>query len=118
MNIKIVHSPRPHRHAGDIALHYWGAGPSHWRHPAAVLGGGYEPLAPEHFGCESAGPWTGERAFTLARSLCSSSPHLASAFGGSARPLSATPTEQRRPRVWPPSSRISNAQTHVGPRAS
>jgi len=48
MNIKIVHSPRPHRRARVIALHYWGAGPSQWRHLAAVLGGGYEPLAPEH----------------------------------------------------------------------
>ena len=39
MNIKIVHSPRPHRRARVIALHYWGAGPSQWRHLAAVLGG-------------------------------------------------------------------------------
>jgi pimeloyl-ACP methyl ester carboxylesterase len=31
-----------------------------------VLGGGCELLAPEHYGCETSEPWTGEHAFTLA----------------------------------------------------
>jgi pimeloyl-ACP methyl ester carboxylesterase len=30
------------------------------------MGSGYEVLAPEHYGSESTGPWTGEHAFTLA----------------------------------------------------
>ena len=29
-------------------------------------GTGCELVAPEHYGCDSAGPWTGEHAFTLA----------------------------------------------------
>jgi pimeloyl-ACP methyl ester carboxylesterase len=33
---------------------------------AEALGAGYEVLAPEHFGGESSGPWTGGHAFTLA----------------------------------------------------
>jgi pimeloyl-ACP methyl ester carboxylesterase len=66
MNINIVHSPRPHRRARVIALHCSGAGASQWRDLAEALGSGYELLAPEHFGAESAGPWTGEHAFTLA----------------------------------------------------
>ena len=49
-----------------IALHCSGAGAGQWTYLAEALGGGYQLLAPEHFGNESAGPWTGERAFTLA----------------------------------------------------
>ena len=30
------------------------------------LGEDYELVAPEHYGCESTGPWTGDHAFTLA----------------------------------------------------
>src|SRR5215467_2596301 len=66
MAINIVHSPRPPGRVRIIALHCSGAGASQWRHLAAALGGGYELVAPEHFGCESAGPWSGEHAFTLA----------------------------------------------------
>ena len=49
-----------------IALHCSGSGSSQWRQLADVLGEGYELLAPEHYGCESAGPWSGEHPFTLA----------------------------------------------------
>jgi pimeloyl-ACP methyl ester carboxylesterase len=49
-----------------IALHCSGAGASQWHTLAEALGGGYEVLAPEHYGCESSGPWTGEHVFTLA----------------------------------------------------
>jgi len=66
MIINIAHSPRPRRRARVIALHCSGAGTSQWRPLAEVLGGGYELLTPEHFGCEGTGPWTGEHAFTLA----------------------------------------------------
>ena len=49
-----------------IALHCSGGGASQWSHLAEVLGGDYAPLAPEHYGCEATGPWSGEHAFTLA----------------------------------------------------
>ena len=49
-----------------IALHCSGAGSSQWRRLADMLGDHYQLLAPEHYGCESAGPWTGEHPFTLA----------------------------------------------------
>ncbi len=49
-----------------IALHCSGAGAGQWRSLGETLGQGYELLAPEHYGCESTGPWTGEHAFTLA----------------------------------------------------
>jgi pimeloyl-ACP methyl ester carboxylesterase len=49
-----------------IALHCSGAGAGQWRGLREMLGAGYELIAPEHYGCESAGPWTGDHAFTLA----------------------------------------------------
>jgi pimeloyl-ACP methyl ester carboxylesterase len=49
-----------------IALHCSGANASQWRYLAEALGGSYDLAAPEHYGCESAGPWTGEHAFSLA----------------------------------------------------
>jgi pimeloyl-ACP methyl ester carboxylesterase len=49
-----------------IALHCSGANASQWRCLVEALGPGYEVLTPEHYGCESSGPWTGEHAFTLA----------------------------------------------------
>ena len=49
-----------------IALHCSGSGSSQWRRLADLLGDDCELLAPEHYGCESAGPWTGEHPFTLA----------------------------------------------------
>jgi pimeloyl-ACP methyl ester carboxylesterase len=56
------------RHRGGlvIALHCSGAGAGQWRQLGAALASEFEFSAPEHFGTESAGPWTGEHAFTLA----------------------------------------------------
>src|SRR5258705_13677631 len=49
-----------------IALHCSGAGAGQWRQLADTLGPRRELIAPEHYGCESTGPWAGEHAFTLA----------------------------------------------------
>jgi pimeloyl-ACP methyl ester carboxylesterase len=49
-----------------IALHCSGAGAGQWRGLGDMLGTDYELIAPEHYGCESTGPWTGDHAFTLA----------------------------------------------------
>jgi pimeloyl-ACP methyl ester carboxylesterase len=49
-----------------IALHCSGAGAGQWRPLGEALGSRYALVAPEHYGCESAGPWSGEHAFTLA----------------------------------------------------
>jgi len=49
-----------------IALHCSGAGAAQWRRLGETLGPEYALVAPEHFGCDSVGPWTGEHAFTLA----------------------------------------------------
>jgi len=49
-----------------IALHCSGANASEWRKLAETLGEGYELIAPEHYGCESSGPWHGGHAFALA----------------------------------------------------
>jgi len=75
-----------------IALHCSGAGSSQWNYLAEVLGGGFEVLAPEHFGNENTGPWTGERPFTLAEEAvrtialideCESKVHLVGhSYGG------------------------------------
>jgi pimeloyl-ACP methyl ester carboxylesterase len=47
-------------------LHCSGADAGQWRSLAGALGSGYEVLTPEHYGCETSGPWSGEHAFTLA----------------------------------------------------
>lgn len=49
-----------------IALHCSGADGGQWRKLAAVLGLRFEVFAPSFIGCPDTGPWTGERAFTLA----------------------------------------------------
>ena len=49
-----------------IALHCSGASAAQWRELGTMLGGGYELTAPEHYGGNIAGPWTGEHVFTLA----------------------------------------------------
>ena len=49
-----------------IALHCSGAGAGQWRQLSEALGVGYALFAPEHYGCERTGPWTGTHAFTLA----------------------------------------------------
>jgi pimeloyl-ACP methyl ester carboxylesterase len=66
MNVNIVYPPRPKCRGRVVALHCSGAGASQWNYLAEALGGGYEVFAPEHFGNESTGPWTGEHPFTLA----------------------------------------------------
>ena len=49
-----------------IALHCSGSGAGQWRPLVEDLGGAYTVLAPEHYGSEATGPWTGEHAFALA----------------------------------------------------
>ena len=48
-----------------IALHCSGAGAAQWCRLAETLGENYELIAPEHYGCDSTGPWTGGHAFRL-----------------------------------------------------
>jgi pimeloyl-ACP methyl ester carboxylesterase len=70
MTPNIVHLRRPpHQQANPrqvIALHCSGAGAGQWCYLEQRLGSRYEVLAPEHYGCESTGPWTGAHAFRLA----------------------------------------------------
>jgi pimeloyl-ACP methyl ester carboxylesterase len=49
-----------------VALHCSGADGGAWRKLAASLGPWFEITAPNFIGCADRGPWTGERAFTLA----------------------------------------------------
>ena len=49
-----------------IALHCSGAGAGQWRQLGEALDSHYDLIAPEHYGCESVGPWVGAHAFTLA----------------------------------------------------
>jgi len=49
-----------------VALHCSGGGAGQWRELGVALGPRYVVIAPEHFGCDAAGPWTGEHPFTLA----------------------------------------------------
>ncbi|SAK45760.1 alpha/beta hydrolase [Caballeronia catudaia] len=58
-----------------IALHCSGAGANQWRSLGETLDAldvlatpktRYTLIAPEHYGCDSVGPWSGEHAFTLA----------------------------------------------------
>jgi len=65
VNINVA-NPSPPWRGPVIALHCSGAGAGQWSDLAKTLGGRYEVLAPEHYGCESTGPWTGEHPFTLA----------------------------------------------------
>jgi pimeloyl-ACP methyl ester carboxylesterase len=66
MTIQSVRPLRHQRRERVIALHCSGGGAGQWCTLAETLGGGYEVAAPEHYGCESAGPWSGEHAFALA----------------------------------------------------
>jgi pimeloyl-ACP methyl ester carboxylesterase len=66
MNVNFVYPPRPARRGRVIALHASASGAGQWRYLTEALGGQYDVAAPEHYGCDSAGPWGGERAFTLA----------------------------------------------------
>ena len=49
-----------------IALHCSGSSGAQWRRLAEALGPDYRFHAPDFFGSGDAGPWPGERAFTLA----------------------------------------------------
>jgi pimeloyl-ACP methyl ester carboxylesterase len=49
-----------------IALHCSGSGAAQWRRLGETLGERWELIAPEHYGCESTGHWTGGPVFTLA----------------------------------------------------
>jgi len=49
-----------------IALHCSGAGAGQWKTLGATLGPRYDIEAPEHYGCDGTGQWSGEHAFTLA----------------------------------------------------
>jgi pimeloyl-ACP methyl ester carboxylesterase len=49
-----------------IALHCSGSGAAQWRKLGDALGSRHAFVAPEHYGCDSTGPWSGERPFTLA----------------------------------------------------
>jgi pimeloyl-ACP methyl ester carboxylesterase len=66
MNVNVACPPRARARERVIALHCSGAGASQWCRLAETLGTGYEVLAPEHYGSESRGAWTGEHAFSLA----------------------------------------------------
>jgi pimeloyl-ACP methyl ester carboxylesterase len=59
-------SPTAADPAPVIALHCSGAGAAQWRQLGSTLDPRYALVAPEHYGCDSAGPWSGEHAFTLA----------------------------------------------------
>ena len=62
----LQHSPTTTDPAPVIALHCSGAGAAQWRQLGAVLDSRYDLITPEHYGCDSVGPWSGEHAFTLA----------------------------------------------------
>ena len=49
-----------------IALHCSGSGAAQWRKLGEALGSRHAFVVPEHYGCDSTGAWSGERAFTLA----------------------------------------------------
>jgi len=49
-----------------IALHSSGAGAGQWRELGELLAPDWELVAPEHYGCDSVGAWTGQHRFTLA----------------------------------------------------
>jgi pimeloyl-ACP methyl ester carboxylesterase len=64
-----MHMPRSHNSshtAPVIALHCSGSGAGQWCQLGEALAPRHELVAPEHYGCDSTGPWSGEHAFTLA----------------------------------------------------
>jgi len=66
MRTNRLHPSRPESRGRVIALHCSGGGASQWCHLAEAVGGGYAVLAPEQYGSEGTGAWSGEHAFTLA----------------------------------------------------
>ena len=65
MNVNMVCPPRRARRGRVIALHCSGASAGQWCALAEALAGRYDIEAPEHYGCESTGMWSGEHAFTV-----------------------------------------------------
>lgn len=61
-----IRNPTTVNPAPVIALHCSGAGAGQWRQLGSVLEPRHALFAPEHYGCDSSGPWSGMRAFTLA----------------------------------------------------
>jgi pimeloyl-ACP methyl ester carboxylesterase len=49
-----------------IALHCSGSGAGQWRSLGEALDSRHELVAPEHYGCDGVGPWSGAHAFSLA----------------------------------------------------
>jgi hypothetical protein len=100
-----------HTAAPVIALHCSGSGANQWRQLGETLDARnalnalntdharYTLMAPEHYGCDSVGPWSGERAFTLAdeAARCISSDIRMAVALRCARPLSG-PTASRASR--------------------
>jgi pimeloyl-ACP methyl ester carboxylesterase len=60
------HGTQAARTTRVIALHCSGSGAAQWRRLGEMLGAAYELVAPEHYGCDGVGPWTGDHAFALA----------------------------------------------------
>src|SRR5262245_11770088 len=65
MTVDMLHQP-PAGLGRVIALHCSGASAGQWRALAEGLGSQYAIEAPEHYGCDSTGTWSGEHVFTLA----------------------------------------------------
>jgi pimeloyl-ACP methyl ester carboxylesterase len=66
MHTHLSSPPRRQRSARVIALHCSGGGASQWSHLTEALGSAYMVLAPEQYGSEATGHWSGEHAFALA----------------------------------------------------
>jgi hypothetical protein len=99
MNLNVAYLPRATTRERAIAPHGSGAGASERCYLAEALGGRYQVLAPEHYGSESSGPWTGEHAFSVAdetaRTLaliekCAKSVRLVGRSYGAGLPLHVT----------------------------
>lgn len=66
MLTNLLYPSRRERCGRVIALHCSGGAANHWCHLTEALGGAYTVLAPELYGSEGAGHWSGEHAFALA----------------------------------------------------
>jgi pimeloyl-ACP methyl ester carboxylesterase len=62
----LLASPASSSATSVIALHCSGSGAAQWRKLGEALGPRHAFVVPEHYGCDSTGAWSGERAFTLA----------------------------------------------------
>jgi pimeloyl-ACP methyl ester carboxylesterase len=66
MKLNLVSRISPKGPFPVIAFHCSGAGAGQWRPLGEALGDRFDLHAPEHYGCDSRGMWSGEHAFTLA----------------------------------------------------